>query len=102
MARLLDALEHTGSASAIWNEYAIVVIPATWEDDAGAQHEGWLLRAQDYLAEDEQDRGKDGSPNGSQRVSRSMVVNDHRLQSWDDLADVLAELGVPDEYEGWW
>ena len=93
MATLMDTLEAVGSASAIWNEYEITVTPGVWDDVADEAHQGWLVRVTDFLATDDQA--------GRQHGLRPVVINNHGLESWDELAGVLAELGVPDDYEGW-
>ena len=88
MAKLLDILEHSAGAHAIFNEYDITVYSGERERDDGTACSGWFVRARDYLADD----GRSGS--------RRLVV-DHHLELWDEVNCVLSELGVPDDYEGW-
>ena len=85
---LLEVLEQTGGARATWNEYAIIVSREEWGHEDGLLSEGWRVRARDYLADER-------SP-GNQRV-----VMDCLVEMWDEVNGMLAELGLPDTYNGW-
>lgn len=94
MAGLNDSLEEFDGASGIWNEFEITVTPDEWSDEeTGAIHTGWIVQVKDFTA------AKDWA--GSKRGLRTDIVRDHHVTSWDDLASLLAELGVPAEFEGW-
>lgn len=94
MATLLDALEALGGASAIWNEFEITVTASAWEDDdTGAMSDGWMVQVRDFVAAADRE--------GQERGLRPQIIRDERVTSWDELAGVTAELGVPDDYEGW-
>jgi hypothetical protein len=94
MGTLIDTLEATGGASAIWNEFEITVTPSQWEDEAtGAAQSGWIVQVKDFLVASDADV--------RQRGMRSDIVRNHFVTAWDDLIGVMSELGVPDEYAGW-
>jgi hypothetical protein len=94
MGTLIDTLEASGGASAIWNEFEITVAPSQWEHEAtGAAQSGWIVQVKDFLVASD--------PDVRQRGMRSEIVRNHRITAWDDLIGVMAELGVPDKYEGW-
>lgn len=88
MAKLLDVLEQKRGAHAICNEYDITVYCGEGERADGALCDGWFVQARDYLADN-------GMPESHRRV-----VNNF-LEFWDEVTCVLAELGVPDDYDGW-
>ncbi|HET9112121.1 MAG TPA: hypothetical protein VFN78_14925 [Ktedonobacterales bacterium] len=94
MATLLDAVEAFGGASAIWNEFEITVTASAWEDDeTGVMSDGWIVQVKDFVAAADQE--------GQERGLRPQIIRDERATSWDELAGVMAELGLPDGYEGW-
>lgn len=94
MGTLIDTLEETGGASAIWQEFEITVTPSQWESEVtGASQSGWIVQVNDFLtARDNEAR---------QRGMRTEIVRNHRVTAWDELIGLMAELGVPDEFEGW-
>lgn len=94
MGTLIDTMEASGSASAIFNEFEIRVTPSQWEmETTGAAQSGWIVEVNDFLtARDNETR---------QRGMRTEIVRNHRVTAWDDLIGVMAELGIPDEYTGW-
>ncbi len=94
MATLLDTLEAFGGASAIWNEFEITVAASAWEDEeTGAMSDGWMVRVKDFVAASDQE--------GRERGLRPHIIRDQRVTSWDEVAGIMAELGVPDGYEEW-
>lgn len=88
MAKLLDILDQTGGARALWNEYAIIVYQSIGTRIDDSPLEGWFVRATDYLADD--------GLTGSRRV-----IVDCQFEIWDEVNGLLAELGIPDGYDGW-
>lgn len=94
MASLIDTLESSDGASGIWNEFEITVTPNEWlADSTGTILTGWIVQVRDFTTATDWD--------GRKRGLRPDIVRDHRVTSWDDLAGLLAELGVPAEFEGW-
>lgn len=76
MGTLIDTLEASGGASAIFNEFEIRVAPGQWEV--------WTVGDETL-----------------QRGMRTEIIREHHVTAWDDLIGVLSELGVPDEFDGW-
>ena len=94
MATLLATLEAFGGASVIWNEFEVTVTSRTWEDEeTGVMCDGWIVQVKDFVAVADQE--------GRERGLRQQIIRDERLTSWDDLAGTMAELGLPDSYDGW-
>lgn len=93
MGTLIDTLETSGGASAIWNEFEIRVTPGQWENETtGAAQSGWSVDVKDFLTAGDETR---------QRGMRTEIVREHHVSAWDDLIGLLAELGVPDQFDGW-
>lgn len=90
MGTLIDTLEETGGASAIWNEFEVRVKAVGWRDGFPP---GWLVDVKDYRVIADQESRQHGM--------RPQIVINHLITSWDELAGLLAELGVPDAFDGW-
>lgn len=101
MSTLIDTLESSGgAASVIWNEYEIRVTTTDWFDDDGGYHSGWAIHAEDFLADSRPHRTADGPDAGAAHRYVPMV-NDYRVETWEELSGVMGELGIPDAYGGW-
>lgn len=96
MGTLIDTLEMSGGASAIWNEFEITITPSQWEvwenEATGTALSGWSVDVKDFLT------ARDVT---LQRGMRTEIIREHHVTAWDDLIGVLSELGVPDEFDGW-
>ena len=94
MGTLIDTLEASGGASAIWNEFEIRVTLSEWMNEAtGAAQSGWIVEVTDFLT------ARDNETHA--RGMRTRIIHEHPVTALDDLIGLLAELGVPDAFDGW-